>query len=109
MTSLLTLLALAAVDPADPPLIPAFFTGERLLEICTSQDVGWCSMYGAGVADGVFYAETGEPRSLCRGDLNNREARKIVTSYLQKNPTVRESAAAVAVELALRPVLGCER
>lgn len=65
-------------------------------------------MYVAGVTDGIFYAETGEPRSLCRGDLNNREARKIVTAFLQEHPDVRENAAAVAVDLALRPVLGCD-
>lgn len=98
---------LAGADGARAPLIPAYFTGERLLEICEQQDVGLCSMYVAGVADGIFHAETGEDRTLCRGDLNNREARTIVTDYLRHNPGVREYAAAVAVELALKPLIGC--
>ena len=107
MTLVLSLLAIAATDGPETPLIPAFFTGERLLEICTQQNVGLCSMYVAGVTDGIFHAETGGTRTLCRGDLNNREARMIVTDYLQEHPQVREHAAAVAVEQALAPHIGC--
>lgn len=107
MTTSLTLLALALAATEDAPVIPAFFTGERLFEICSHQNVGLCSMYVAGVADGIFHAETGEPRSLCRGDLTNREARKIVTDYLRDHPEVREHAAAVSVQLALKPSIGC--
>lgn len=100
-------MALAASD--DPPVIPAFFTGDRLLEICTQQNVGLCSMYVAGVTDGIFHAETGEQRTLCRGDLTNRDARRIVTDYLRDHPEVREHAAAVAVQLALKPMIGCSK
>lgn len=107
MNVLLSILALATAQESEPPLIPAFFTGERLLEICTGPDVGLCSMYVAGVADGVFHAETGEQRTLCSGELNNREARKVVTEYLRDNPDVRKHAAAVAVEFALKPLIGC--
>lgn len=107
MNFFLGLLALAASEPQEPPLIPAFFTGERLLEICTRQNVGLCSMYVAGVADGIFHAETGDQRTLCRGNLTNREAREVVTDYLRENPEVRPHAAAVAVQFALKPVIGC--
>lgn len=107
MTISVGLLALALAASGDTPVIPAFFTGERLLEICTEQNLGLCSMYVAGVADGIFHAETGEPRTLCRGDLTNRDARKIVTDYLRDHPEVREHAAAVAVQLALKPLIGC--
>jgi hypothetical protein len=103
-----SLLALAAAQGSEPPLIPAFFTGERLLEICTQQNVALCSMYVAGVTDGIFHAETGDQRTLCTGDLTNRDARKIVTDYLRDNPEVRVHAAAVAVELALKPLIGCK-
>lgn len=65
-------------------------------------------MYVAGVADGIFHAESGGDRTLCRGDLNNREARIIVTEYLRENPDAREFAAAVAVEQALKPLIGCD-
>ena len=98
---------LAAAEEPERPDIPAFFTGERLLEICTQQTAGFCSMYVAGVADGIFHSETGEQRSLCRGDLTNRDARKIVTDYLRDNPDMRPFAAAVAVQKALEPVIGC--
>ena len=98
---------LAAAEEPERPHIPAFFTGERLLEICTQQTAGFCSMYVAGVADGIFHSETGEQRSLCRGDLTNRDARKIVTDYLRDNPDMRPFAAAVAVQKALEPVIGC--
>jgi hypothetical protein len=112
MTLLLKLLALTAlqVDPeVAPPLIPAFFTGERLLEICSRPNAGQCSMYVAGVVDGVFHAETNKSaRSLCSGDMTNREAAKIVTDYLREHPEVQKQAAAVAVELALTPEIGCD-
>lgn len=104
---LLIHLMLGAGEAPDTPLIPAFFTGERLLEICTQQSAGFCSMYVAGVADGIFHSETGDQRSLCRGDLTNREARKIVSDYLRDNPEVRPYAAAVAVQTALEPFIGC--
>lgn len=108
MSLILGLLALAAADGAEAPLIPAFFTGARLLDICMGPDPGQCSMYVAGVADGIFHSETGKRRTLCSGDLNNRDARKIVTDYLFEHPAVREHAAAVAVELALKPLIGCD-
>jgi hypothetical protein len=107
MSLIFGFLALVAANDAEPPLIPAFFTGDRLLEICMGPNPGQCSMYVAGVADGIFHAETGEARTLCSGDLNNRDARKIVTDYLLEHPQVREHAAAVAVELALKPMIGC--
>lgn len=66
-------------------------------------------MYVAGVVDGVFQAETGDgSRTLCSGDLNNREAAKIVTDYLRENPESRALAAAAVVELALKSELGCD-
>lgn len=108
MSLIFGFLALVAANDAEPPLIPAFFTGDRLLEICMGPDPGQCSMYVAGVADGIFHSETGEPRTLCSGDLNNRDARKIVTDYLLKHPEVRGHAAAVVVELALKPLIGCD-
>lgn len=108
MTISLGLLALALAPGDGTPLIPAYFTGERLLKICTEQNVGLCSMYVAGVADGIFHAETGKSRTLCRGDLTNRDARKIVTDYLRAHPELRELAAAVVVQLALEPSIGCD-
>lgn len=102
------LLALLAADGAEEQLIPAYFTGERLLEICLGPNPGQCSMYVAGVADGIFHAETGEPRTLCSGDLNNRDARKVVTNYLLEHPEIRAHAAAGIVEFALEPLIGCD-
>jgi hypothetical protein len=107
MTMALGLLGLALAATEGTPVIPAYFTGERLLEICTEQNVGLCSMYVTGVADGIFHAETGETRTLCRGDLSNRDARMIVTDYLRDHREVRRHAAAVAVQLALKPSIGC--
>ncbi len=107
MGLVLFLLTAAAAQEESAPLIPAFFTGERLYEICSRPNGGQCSMYVAGVVDGVFHSETGEARTLCSGDMTNREAAKVVTEYLRENPDIRQHAAAVAVELALKPHLGC--
>lgn len=79
-----------------------------MLEICIGPDPGQCSMYVAGVADGIFHSETGGPRTLCSGDLNNRDARKVVTDYLLEHPEIRGHAAATVVELALKPLIGCD-
>lgn len=110
MSLLLAIFATAAAQDEAPPTIPAFFTGERLFEICSRPNAGQCSMYVAGVVDGVFHVETRDPaRTLCAGRMNNRDAARIVTDYLRDHPEIREHAAAVAVELALRPKIGCEQ
>lgn len=114
---MLPLLLLAAAQaqapvpaaPANPPLIPAFFTGQRLYDICSRSQSGLCSMYVAGVLDGLFYAESkGTQPSLCRAPINNREAADLVTRYLGQNPQIRTRAAAVGVERALADRLPCE-
>lgn len=58
--------------------------------------------------DGVVLAETDDAsRTLCSGDLNNRDAAKLVTDYLRENPESRALAAAAAIKLALKSELGC--
>lgn len=100
-------LALAVAQPVAPP-VPAFFTGERLYEICRGPNDGKCSMYIAGVVDGVFLAELDAPgNTLCRAELNTRDAARIVTDYLANHPGYRQSAAAVGVRRAIRAALAC--
>lgn len=101
-------LSAAAVQPTKPPLIPSFFTGGALYEICRKPNPGHCSMYVAGVLDGLFYAdaERGSQR-LCRAALNNVEAAALVTRRLEEDPEIRARAAAVAVEIALEERLPC--
>ena len=107
-TALLTLLFIAA-QPADGPVIPAFFTGERLYEICTGEDSAHCWMYVAGVLDGVFEMESAsDKRSLCPTRLTNRDAATRVTEFLRENPQFRSRAAAVGVKEALRSELPCD-
>ena len=107
-TALLALLAAGEAQVDSAPLIPAFFTGERLYEICSRPNAGQCSMYVAGVLDGVFEAETrANSRSICGADLSNREAAERVVSYLRENASVHDKAAAVVVKLALRSDLEC--
>jgi hypothetical protein len=105
-TALLFLLGLQAAGEA--PLIPAFFTGESLNRICSRPNGGQCSMYVAGVLDGLFYARSrGAEPSLCPAPINNREAAELVTVYLQRNPDMRPRAAAVVVRQALAERLEC--
>src|SRR5688572_23202969 len=60
------LLLFGAQAAAQPPLIPAFFTGEKLYRICNRPNGGQCSMYVAGVLDGLFYARSrGGPPTVC--------------------------------------------
>ncbi len=97
-----------APPPPNPPLIPAFFTGQRLYDICGQSQAGLCSMYVAGVLDGLFYAESrGTQPSLCRAPINNREAAELVVRYLERNPQIRSRAAAVGVERAVSERLSC--
>jgi hypothetical protein len=104
---ILTLLLAGAQIP--PPPVPAFFTGERLYEICQRPNDGKCSMYVAGVIDGVFLSELDAPGStLCRAKLNTRDAARIVTDYLANHPTYFSSAAAVGVRDAISDALACE-
>jgi hypothetical protein len=107
---LATLLLLALQNQTEPeaPLIPAFFTGQALYDICNRPNSGQCSMYVAGVLDGLFYAGSKEGgQSLCASRINNREAADIVTRYLTQNPQMRARAAAVGVEQALSTRLQC--
>jgi hypothetical protein len=105
--------AMLLLATADPPngdhMIPAFFTGERLLEVCATPANGHCSMYVAGVIDGVFHAQADlSERTLCGGSaLTNREAAKLVVQFLREQPELRSKAAAVTVDLALRAHLAC--
>jgi hypothetical protein len=107
LTSLL-LLGAAAQAPAAPPLIPAFFTAERLYEICTRPNHGQCSMYVAGVIDGVFLIEarTGEP-TICRAPITNQKAADLVLAYLEAHPERRAESAASAVKAAVAQALPC--
>ncbi len=98
-----------APAPSNLPLIPAFFTGQRLYDICSQSQGGLCSMYVAGVLDGLFYAQSKRNQpSLCRWPINNREAAALVTRYLEQNPDIRARAAAVGVERALSDRLRCD-
>src|SRR3546814_14532847 len=60
--TIMLMLGAAAQTPVEPPLIPAFFTAQTLYDICTRPNHGQCSMYVAGVIDGVFLtdARTGD-------------------------------------------------
>ncbi|HUG44965.1 MAG TPA: Rap1a/Tai family immunity protein [Sphingomicrobium sp.] len=107
-TGLLAFLAAGASQATQAPVIPAFFTGERLYEICTEENTPRCWMYVAGVLDGVFAAETGaDNRSICAARLTNRDAAERVIGFLRDNPAFRSKAAAVGVKAALRADLPC--
>lgn len=101
----LALSAQAATEPV--PLIPSFFTGEALYEICRQPNGGQCSMYVAGVLDGMFYARSRGGPDLCPSRMNNREAADTVTRYLATNPGMRDRAASVVVRHALADRLDC--
>jgi hypothetical protein len=106
-TGLLMFLASGA-SASQAPVIPAFFTGQRLYEICTEEVSPRCWMYVAGVLDGVFEAETAAAsRSICAARLNNRDAAQRVIHFLRDNPGYRTRAAAVGVKAALRSDLAC--
>jgi hypothetical protein len=95
-TGLLILLATTAPQAGDSPGIPAFFTGERLYEICIGEESGQCWMYVAGVLDGIFEAEASAgTRSICAARLTNRDAAERVTGFLRDQPQFRSRAAAV--------------
>lgn len=103
------LLLLAAQASAPPPLIPAFFNGERLYEICSRPNAGQCSMYVAGVLDGLFYARSrGGMPVLCPTEMNNQEATQIVVDYLAEQPQRQARAAAFVVRQALTDQLSCD-
>lgn len=94
---------------SDAAPIPAFFAGERLYEICNRTNYGQCSMYVAGVVDGIFYAD-GEngSQSLCRGKLTNQDAAKLVLDKLATDTALRALSAAAAVKAALADTLSCD-
>lgn len=109
----MTLFSMASQSRADDlpkpaAVTPAFFTGGRLLEICSQPNYGQCSMYVAGVVDGVFFSD-GENGQLgfCRAKLTNRGAAKLVLEELQADNTLRTLSAAAAVRAALETRLEC--
>jgi hypothetical protein len=107
-TDMIMTLALAAAQ-VDAPPVPAFFTGERLYEICRHPSDGKCSMYIAGVVDGVFLSELDAPgNTLCRAKLNTRDAARIVTDYLADHPGYLQTAAAAGVREAISTALTCD-
>jgi hypothetical protein len=103
---LLFLSAQAGAQPA--PLIPTFFTGETLYDICRRPNGGQCSMYVAGVLDGMFYARSRGGQPLCPSPMTNREAADIVLTYLEANRALRRHAASVSVRDALAERLDCD-
>jgi hypothetical protein len=106
----LPIIAVAALlQSASPAQIPAFFTGQGILEICDRENWGQCSMYVSGVIDGLFLAKNRpDETSLCRARLTNREAADRVTEYLRENPDMQPVAASVSVKAALADRLSCE-
>ena len=103
------LLLIGLQSAAEPPLIPAFFTGETLHAICARPNGGQCSMYVAGVLDGLFYARSrGSGPPICPSAMNNRQAADIVTRYLAEDPARRGRAAALLVREALAERLDCD-
>lgn len=105
---MLIALALAQAVAAASP-VPAFFTGQRLLEICDPDPLPWrCSMYVSGVVDGIFMQEamTGSA-TLCVARLTNRRAGELVRDFLRSNPGYAELAAASAVRAAVAHRLDC--
>lgn len=109
MEALLLMFASAAsTGISESPMIPAFFTGGRLYEICAGPNEGQCWMYVSGVIDGAFEAEADASKpSICRSEITNRDAAQRVTDFLRENEAIRHKAAAVAVKLALRAELAC--
>ena len=108
MLSSLLLLGAAAQAPAEAPLIPAFFTAETLYDICTRPNHGQCSMYVAGVIDGVFLIESrADEPTICRAPITNQKAAELVTAYLAAHPERRAESAASAVKRAVADALPC--
>lgn len=101
------LVALAMRAPAEP-IIPAFFTGLTLHEICRDHDPGHCSMYVAGILDGIFYADTSKADvKLCPARLTNAEAAAIIVTRLREEPDLLRRAAAIVVRTALAKRFAC--
>lgn len=115
MSRTFLLLVLTAVLPAAPGNaaertrdIPAFFSGNQLFEICSSPNYGQCSMYVAGVIDGIFFADgEGGRQSLCRGEITNQGAAELVLHKLSDDEALRSLSAAAAVRAAIADRLSC--
>ena len=108
----LMLLATAVPSPghtAEPTReIPAFFSGNQLFEICSNPNYGQCSMYVAGVIDGIFLADgEGGRQSLCRSAITNQSAAELVLSKLSDDTALRDLSAAAAVRAAVADRLSC--
>ena len=102
-------LVIAGAILAEPPLIPAFFTADRLDTMCRRPDDGNCLMYVAGAMDGIFYVRFNErPVLLCPTAMTNRQVAVLFMEYLDKNPEDRKLAAAAAVRRAVASKIECE-
>lgn len=116
MSRTFLLLLLATVLPAAPGNaaertrdIPAFFSGNQLFEICSNPNYGQCSMYVAGVIDGIFFADgEGGRQSLCRGEITNQSAAELVLRKLTDDEALRSLSAAAAVRAAIADRLSCQ-
>jgi hypothetical protein len=88
--------------------IPAFFSGNQLFEICSNPNYGQCSMYVAGVIDGIFLADgEGGRQSLCRSAITNQGAAELVLNRLSDDVALRSLSAAAAVRAAVANRLSC--
>ncbi|WP_323810775.1 Rap1a/Tai family immunity protein [Sphingobium baderi] len=88
--------------------VPAFFSGERLFEICSLPNYGQCSMYVAGVIDGIFHADgEGGRQRLCRTGITNQGAAELVLNRLASDEALRGLSAAAAVQAAVADRLSC--
>lgn len=106
---MLAMLMFVAAQAEGETLVPSFFTGETLYAICSRPNRGQCSMYVAGVLDGLFYARAhGEGDPLCPSPMTNRDAAELVTRYLEDHPELRPLAGSRLVRLALADRLDCD-
>jgi hypothetical protein len=95
----------------DPPPVPAYFDGKRLLEMCVGDPPSWrCSMYVAGVVDAMLLQEAERPRGTlrARSGLTNLQAGRLVRDFLAENTQYWQLAASRAVRRAILPKLPCE-
>ena len=99
----------ASSNAAEPTReVPAFFSGNQLFEICSNPNYGQCSMYVAGVIDGIFLADgEGGRQSLCRSEITNQGAAELVLNKLSDDAALRSLSAAAAVRAAVASRLSC--
>jgi Rap1a immunity proteins len=87
---------------------PIWQSGNQLLELCTSTNIGQCAGYVEGISDMANLSQAGKKAICMPPGTTPRQLGDVVIEYLRSNPENRQNSAASLVYIALALGFPCK-